>query len=730
MSDYTKNYSGSGYNSTTNLDAEFTAIETSNNSKLDKTGGTLTGQLDMNSQKIINLADGVAAKDAVNMSQLQDVTVGIVEGTVRFYDTIGDATTDIGNIDVGDVILLKERTATENGESTWDAVDATTVTEDEYSIVTGNATVSLVLRTNGVSNVREFGAGPSISAATNTLAMQAAIDAGTDIYFPRGAYNIDDELVLGTSGVNIILETGVIITQTTADKAVFKADSLSKLKFSFNNALSIGEGTWSSGWTGNSGHDDRVIHLINCTDCVIDSPNIRDGANAGIALVGCERITIRNPFIEGTHAYTTALSGNDNFQNGIYIKHDSVEGLCKNIRIISPLITGCAQGILVEGYSAMTDPDDLNVVIQSPVIYGIPGQHGIYCQTGSIVISDMNIDDCYLDGVKIQDNGTVNPKDVTITGQVSNCLSHGVELQAENVGGSLTNVTIDVIARDCQRGLGINGRVEDVRAKIISINASQYGTILQGSNLKRIQVECQSNQSGRQGIYVTAPTCEDVVLLNPVVRKASSGNTGTYDGIDIENSGDIIIYNPDVDDEDGDQRYAFFGQAGTIRVRGSARLLDGTTYDARANVVLQEWPTDVTLSGVSEQKLLNFGNFTKSPHPVVTECQTTSTSGVTLFQMALEDNSSYIIKSLVVAKKSDSAERIAFETYVHCYRDGGGAATVESGLTDSIFSDASASNNAAWTWEMSGNNARLRVDSGAVETYDWKARTTVVSVID
>ncbi|MGL1886325.1 MAG: hypothetical protein OCD76_07400 [Reichenbachiella sp.] len=113
MSDYTHTPIGSGYNSNANINTEFSAIETSNNSKLDKSGGTLTGDLDLNSNEVLNVADAVTAKGAVNLSQLNNATFqeSEVSTTVGLISSLGasspakvDGYTSVG--DGGDGIWI------------------------------------------------------------------------------------------------------------------------------------------------------------------------------------------------------------------------------------------------------------------------------------------------------------------------------------------------------------------------------------------------------------------------------------------------------------------------------------------------------------------------------------------------------------------------------------------------------------------------------------------------
>lgn len=73
MSDYTRTSITSGYNTSTAMDTELSGVETAVNSKVDKSGATMTGDLDLNSNSLLNVADGADSKDAVNLGQLQAI---------------------------------------------------------------------------------------------------------------------------------------------------------------------------------------------------------------------------------------------------------------------------------------------------------------------------------------------------------------------------------------------------------------------------------------------------------------------------------------------------------------------------------------------------------------------------------------------------------------------------------------------------------------------------------
>jgi len=66
-------------------------------------------------------------------------------GTFRSYSTLAALVADVANTTIGDTVYLEERSTGNGGGAWWKVVDATTVTENEYDIVTGDATRSFQL---------------------------------------------------------------------------------------------------------------------------------------------------------------------------------------------------------------------------------------------------------------------------------------------------------------------------------------------------------------------------------------------------------------------------------------------------------------------------------------------------------------------------------------------------------------------------------------------------------
>ena len=107
------------------------------------------------------------------------------------YDTLNDAVISTTLVD-GQALNIKERTTGNGGGAMWDVVLSSTVTEDTYSIVqaTGVATLSLVLRLDGIANPKMFGA-TGDGSTDDSLPCQAALDSDVDeVDFTGGSFLI------------------------------------------------------------------------------------------------------------------------------------------------------------------------------------------------------------------------------------------------------------------------------------------------------------------------------------------------------------------------------------------------------------------------------------------------------------------------------------------------------------------------------------------------------------
>ena len=222
MSDYLNTPIGTGYNSSDSINTELQAIEVAVNSKLDKSGNTMTGQLDMNNNKIINVPDGTAASDGVNLGQLAGGVV--ITATEDYVQTKTIATMVLlSGITAGVSVVQTAEYATGNGNeggATYDAVLASGVTPNGINIILGVAdnTIAFVLRIDSYTTVDQFGAVGDGVTSDNFIIQTAINNTDYDIVlFSAKTYNIgtgeltvnrDGQVLAGKGDKTVLTSTG------------------------------------------------------------------------------------------------------------------------------------------------------------------------------------------------------------------------------------------------------------------------------------------------------------------------------------------------------------------------------------------------------------------------------------------------------------------------------------------------------------------------------------------
>ena len=163
MSDYTNTPIGSGYNTNASINTELSAVETAVNSKLDKSGSTMTGELDMNSKKILNLPDATTLQEPVTYGQMIN-GASFAAADAKYFDTVALATADT-TLAVGDVVIIEERAS-----GVFNVISGTG-TANTYNIIAHDTlSLSLELRVEGETKTRHWGIGQvDASAGLNTL---------------------------------------------------------------------------------------------------------------------------------------------------------------------------------------------------------------------------------------------------------------------------------------------------------------------------------------------------------------------------------------------------------------------------------------------------------------------------------------------------------------------------------------------------------------------------------
>ena len=200
MSDYTNTPIGSGYNANSAINTELSAVETAVNSKLDKSGSTMTGELDMNSKKIINLPDAATLQEPVTYGQMIN-GASFAASDAKFYDTVALWQADTTS-EVGDIAIIGER-----GNGTFNVISGTG-TANTYNIV-AHTTLDLSVEAYISTSVSDelYGVSATASASYNQGAAQAALSEGLTTYF-RIASTIDSALTSSAAKQSIIFQGG------------------------------------------------------------------------------------------------------------------------------------------------------------------------------------------------------------------------------------------------------------------------------------------------------------------------------------------------------------------------------------------------------------------------------------------------------------------------------------------------------------------------------------------
>lgn len=569
------------------------------------------------------------------------------------------------------------------------------------------------LKTNGWVNVAQAGA---IEGADATTQIQDTLNAAKFVIID-GVYNLSDKLSL-SSDHTIYMTARTRITQLTADKQIFYALQKDSVTLACNGAILIGEGTWSAGWTGNSNHFDHGIELLGCTKVRVFDPHCRNNGHAGIVIGGGADIRIVRPTIEGTHAYSTPLPSGANFQNGVWIYDHATYGKAEDIFIEAPDISGCAQGVLRENYGTASLAD-VTLSIPDAKIHDIPGQHAFYIQGGMCTAENATLTNIELSGFKVQSaDANQDIRGYKFSGTAYNVKSNLVDLATLGTG-SVQSVEFNVVGDAIGTCVAINGDVRTVTGTVTASNSDDYLAYIFGDGPTGIDLTLNGDVVGQDGVLITATNAD--IKLRPRIRNANANNAGgAISGIRVESAtATVEIYDPDVHDSGSKMNYGLFNSiaGGIVKVRGSARFTGAIDTAVRSTGVIEEWPSEVTLSGTN-------GAFTSTANVRSTQtmrftANSTSASNVVLWQQTLPDESATLVEIELIGKLANSSERRAVKAAGLFYRDGGGIVTIQ-GAVDVDVDIASAG--FAGVYSLASNGATevaLQVNSAGVATYNW-----------
>ena len=326
MTDYTKNNIGSGYNTTTSLNAELEKVETAVNSKLDKTGGSLSGDLSMESNDLLNVNHTYTAGLTLN----GNVITGVSDlGTVTFPSLSSVTYTNTGTGATGRP--LQERL------------------EDTVSVL-------------------DFGAvGDGVT--DDTAAIQAAINANGGIYFPEGVY-LCGEVNLPESDVDVF-SFGATLQGTSGTYIFRQVDRAHTFKMEGLN------------FTGNAKaffYDSNEVSLPNngqyyeflISNCTFKQP----GSVIAIHLYGSREGLISNCYFEGNDGIRVEAGSVNTkitdcqFKNcnyGIYSLLTASVANAEGVIVSGAVMLGCSYGIRADRTTGVQIVNSMIDYCDSPI---------------------------------------------------------------------------------------------------------------------------------------------------------------------------------------------------------------------------------------------------------------------------------------------------------------------------------------------------------------------------
>lgn len=210
-------------------------------------------------------------------------------------------------------------------------------------------------------------------------------------------YHVSNDIAF--TGSKIVIENNGTITQTGTAKKTLKFTSVEGVRL-FGGSL-VGKGTEYNG-ASSSFNGAAGIYLDACSDVHIESVNLSNHAGGGLRWInGLDRAILSNIISKGVGSGIIASgdNGNDVGIGGLSGVGDQA------ISVIAPIVYDHAFGLFA---FACTD-----LHILDPIIYDIPGQHGIYlADVQSYTVNGGRISNTALDGIKsqiAQDNDLTGP---------------------------------------------------------------------------------------------------------------------------------------------------------------------------------------------------------------------------------------------------------------------------------------------------------------------------------
>jgi nitrous oxidase accessory protein NosD len=352
------------------------------------------------------------------------------------------------------------------------------------------------------------------------------------------------------SNLTYVMKEGSI-TQTSANTAIFKGDTVSNTEWLFDDFELVGKGNDFVEAYGR----EAVGILLNATvgantNIKIKNAKIKQCTHAGIQIFKAYNCRFEDNEITGT--FVDGVDNGKNYQFGICLNDAPT-----NCFIERNTITKTAQGVLV-------GKNFDNVHLDKNIIKDIVGQHGFYLDYGKRLKVTRNIvENINLQGIKVQidDSATSDTYDVLIENNtISKAGSHAVLIT--NVAVTPTFKTrkvqikgniIDGDATNLEKGAGIRiNHAYDVVITKNNVSNNQYGLYVENSD----EVISDGNKYfnlGRNGLYVINTSFKSFkdFILNPGQTPSTTYEQGIYvntdkefiiDGVTVDDTTDKMTY--------------------------------------------------------------------------------------------------------------------------------------------------------------------------------------------